>query len=343
MQHAETSIAAAGIAPGGVPDVSVVILCFDRLALLERTLRACFGQEPPGGLGWEILVCDNHPDELARDLVARLQPLSPAPLRYLPAPARNIARGRNVGVAAASGRYVAFVDDDEAPEPGWLAAITACIERTGADAAFGPKLPVFETGAPPDWDPQALHYTTDFAVPADTTIGRVGRRGRVLGAGNSIMRVETCLRAEPGRPGAGPFDERIGAADGEDAQLYFRLLKAGRRFVWCPDAVVREVIPAGRSEYRYIEQRLRRGSRTSARCRMSVADRRLATEALILAVGLAQVVGHGIAFALSGELLSRRRVRHRLGIARGVGKLTWRRGFTGFIAETTASASGAGR
>jgi glycosyltransferase involved in cell wall biosynthesis len=194
VQPAETPIA-----PAGAPAVSVVILCYDRLALLERTLRACFAQDPPGDPGWEILVCDNHAEELARPLVERLLPDAPVKLRYLPAPARNIARARNVGVAAAEGRFVAFVDDDEAPEPGWLAAIVACLDRTGADAAFGPKLPVFESGAPPHWDPQALHYTTDFAVPADTPIGRVGRRGRVLGAGNSIMRVATCLRTAPGR------------------------------------------------------------------------------------------------------------------------------------------------
>ncbi len=106
---------------------------------------------------------------------------------------------------------------------------------------------------------------------------------------------------------------------------------------------MREVIPASRSSYAYMEQRLRRGSRTSARSRMSAADRRLATEAMILAVGLAQVIGHGIALVVTGEIVSRRRVRHRLGIARGVGKLTWRRGFTGFIDEPAAPAIPASR
>jgi succinoglycan biosynthesis protein ExoM len=316
-----------------VTAVSVMIPCFDRIPLLERTLRAVFTQSLPEGLGWEILVCDNHPDALSRPLVESLQPLSPVPLRYLPAPARNIARARNVGVAAATGRYMAFIDDDEAPDPGWLASYYACLERTGADAAFGPKYPVFPTGQPPSWDPQATNYKTDFEVPADTQIGRVGGSGRVLGTGNSFMRMATCLN-EPK-----PFNEQIGAADGEDAELYFRLLKAGRRFVWCPDATVQEIMLESRLNYTYIRLRLKRGSQTSARCRLSVSDNKLATHALLHAAGLAQIAVHGALFVLTGEVLTQNRVVHRLGIARGLGKLTYRHGFLGFIEERSLPVS----
>jgi succinoglycan biosynthesis protein ExoM len=315
--------------------VSVIIPCYDRMALLERTVRACFAQSLPDGLAWEILVCDNHPEQLSRALIEGLQQESPVPLRYLPAPARNIARARNVGCTAATGRYIAFVDDDEAPDANWLANYYACMERTGADAAFGPKYPIFVGGAPPAWDPQAHNYTTDFQVPADTQIGRVGGSGRVLGTGNSIMRVATCLNE------AKPFDETIGAADGEDTLLYFRLLKAGRRFVWCPDATVQEVMMESRMDFAYMRARLYRGSRTSARCRMHAADRKLATHAMITAVGLAQVAAHSALFVLTGEFLNANRVSHRLGLARGLGKLTYRRGQVDFIAEKPLQTAGA--
>lgn len=305
-------------------DISVVIPCFDRVELLERTLRACFRQTLRGN-AWEILVCDNHPDQLSRALVEGLQNLSPVALRYLPAPARNIARARNVGCAAALGRYIAFVDDDEAPDANWLQSYLDCLERTGADAAFGPKYPVFPGGRPPEWDASATYYTTDFRLAADTPIGRTARWGRALGAGNSFMRVATCLS------GKLPFNETLGAADGEDAELYFRLFKAGRRFVWCPEAVVQEVQLPNRLAFDYMRLRLKRGSRTSARCRMSVADHPLLTHAMLIAVGAAQVALHGALFVLSGEFTTQRRVRHRLGIARGLGKLTYRSGYTGFI------------
>jgi glycosyltransferase involved in cell wall biosynthesis len=313
--------------------VSVVIPCFDRLDLLERTLHAVFRQNFNRGLAWEIIVSDNHPDALCAPRVAQLQQDSPVPLRYVPSPSRNIARARNVGVAASQAILIAFVDDDEAPESGWLQAFWDCMQRTGADAAFGPKFPVFPDGRPPDWDSRAENYTTDFRVPADTTIGRVGKFGRVLGTGNSIMRYETCLA------GPQPFDEELGRADGEDTDLYFRLLKRGARFVWCPDAVVHEIMMPSRMRLEYMYDRLKRGSRTSARCRMRAADHKLAMHALITGVGLVQLGVHGALFLLSGEFSRVGSARHRLGIARGLGKLTYRQGPVTFIAEAPAAPS----
>ena len=311
--------------------VSVVIPCFDRLALLRRTLDAVFAQQTRATTGWEIVVADNHPALLARPMVEALVGAAPVPLRHMPAPARNIARARNVGVAAASGALIAFVDDDEAPEPGWLQAFVDCMDRTGADAAFGPKWPVFASGAPPAWDPLAENYTTDFRVPADTKIGRVGKFGRVLGTGNSIMRVATCLNDPK------PFDEILGAADGEDTDLYFRLLKRGARFVWCPDAVVHEVMPESRLSLDYMAARLMRGSRTSSRCRMRATDHKIATHLMLTLVGLAQLAGHGALYGLTGEFRRADSARHRLGLARGWGKLTYRRGAVAFIPEAPAA------
>jgi glycosyltransferase involved in cell wall biosynthesis len=316
-----------GLMTGRDLHISVIIPCFDRMELLERTLRAVFAQQTSPDVQWEILVSDNHPNAIAAPLIAQLQPLSPVPLRHIPAPARNIARARNVGVAASHGRLIAFVDDDEAPEPHWLQNFNDCMNRTGADAAFGPKYPVFATGAPPEWDQQAECYTTDFRVPADTQIGRVGRFGRVLGTGNSIMRFDTCL-SEPK-----PFDEQLGQADGEDTDLYFRLLKRGIRFVWCPGAVVHEIMQPSRLSLDYMYARLKRGSRTSARCRMRAADHKLATHLLLTGVGLAQLCLHGALFVLTGEFASTTRAKHRLGIGRGLGKLTYRHGEVAFIAE----------
>jgi hypothetical protein len=92
--------------------------------------------------------------------------------------------------------------------------------------------------------------------------------------------------------------------------------------------------------FAYMRARLYRGSRTSARCRMHASDRKLATHAMITAVGLAQVAAHGVLFVLTGEFLNANRVRHRLGLARGLGKLTYRRGQVDFIAEKPLQTAG---
>lgn len=291
-----------------MPTISVVIPCYDRMSLLERTLRACFSQaidEP-----WEIIVADNHAERLAAPMLAGLK--SPVPLRHVAAGERNIAAARNGGVAAAGGAFIAFVDDDEAPEPGWLAAHYACLQRTGADASFGPKYPVFEGGAAPAWDPAGRFYTTDFRLPADQEIRPLDwwpPQPRGLGTGNSMLRRATCLA------GPAPFDEVHGRAGGEDTRLLLGLAKAGRRFVWCPDAKVSEFNEAGRLDPAYMARRLQRSGRHSAAVRLAVSDRKWMTRLGTLGIGLAQLGVGGARWAVT------RQARHWMTVHKGLGKL----------------------
>ena len=290
------------------PAISVVIPCYDRLALLERTLRACFAQQVD--VAWDIVVADNHPGRLAAPLLATLR--SPVPLHHVAAGERNIATARNRGIAEAQGALIAFVDDDEAPEPGWLGAHQACLQRTGADASFGPKYPVFEGGAAPAWDPSGAFYTTDFGLPADTEIRPLDwwpPQARGLGTGNSMLRRATCLA------GAAPFDEVFGRAGGEDTRLLLGLSKAGRRFVWCPDAKVSEYNEAGRLSAAYMARRVQRSARHSAAVRLAISDRKLLTRLGTAAIGLAQLGVYGAAWAAT------RQPRHAMKLSKGLGKL----------------------
>ena len=291
-------------------EISVVIPCFDRLALLERTLRACFAQVAPG-LAWEIVAADNHPDRLCRALVEQLAAQSPVPLRHVAAGMRNIAQARNLGVAASAGRLIAFVDDDEAPEPEWLAQLAACLARTGADASFGPKYPVWE-GAAPAWDPAGYFYTVDFGMDADAEIRPLDwwpPRGRGLGTGNSMVRRDRCL------VGATPFDEVFGRSGGEDTRLFLGLAQQGRRYVWCPGARVHEFNEAARLTPRYMSGRLRRSALHSASVRRAISRRPWLTRAGTLAIGLAQTGVYG------GLYLATRRAKWGVQIGKGLGKL----------------------
>lgn len=314
------------------PDISVVVLSYDRVHLLERTLTACLKPDTADGVAFEIIVVDNHPDRLAEGLVARLAADSAAPLTYLSDPRRNVSIVRNKGIHAARGRYVAFIDDDEAPDPHWLSQLHACLERTGADAAFGPKHPVFEAGQAPDWDPEGWRYTLDYQEPADAPIhlfGRLRKKGKGLGSGNAAFRVATCLDT------AEPFSVAFGDGNGEDTHLLFRLALAGRRFVWCPTAMVREFIETDRTKPSYMVTRMKRGSQHYAASRIATSDRPLLTRVKVTLLGVAQFCVHAGLYVASGEWARAGRFEHRIGMAKGLGKLTYRAPI-GFIDEKAA-------
>jgi len=313
-------------------DISVVILSYDRVNLLARTLTACIDPRTAPGVAYEIIVVDNHPDKLAEGLVADIAAASAAPVTYLADARRNISIVRNLGVRFARGRYVAFIDDDEAPDPKWLSELFHCLERTGADAAFGPKHPVFAEGHPPEWDPQGWRYTLDFRLPADTELhlfGRLRRKGKGLGSGNAAFRVATCLA------GPEPFSFAFGDGNGEDTHLLFRLALAGRRFVWCPTALVREYMEIERTKPGYLITRMKRGSQHYAASRIATSAHPRLMQARVAALGLAQIAVHLGAYLIGGEWLAEERFDHRIGMAKGLGKLTWRAPI-GFIDEKAA-------
>lgn len=301
-------------APDHTPHVSIVIPCFDRLALLERTITACLCQVVDAGVSWEIIIADNHPARLARSLVATFH--SNIPLRHVEAGERNIAAARNMGIQAANGAFIAFVDDDEAPEPNWLMAHYRCLLRTGADASFGAVYPIFERGTPPSWDPQGRYYTTDFDLPPDTRIDPLKwfpPRPRGVSTANVMLRRSSCLAQSK------PFDEEFGRSGGEDTMLLLRLARDGRHFVWCPDAPVIEFNESGRQNFRYMCRRVQRSSRHSAEVRVAISQHKIITRMNIYFIALAQMSAFGILWML------RRKPSDMLQICKATGKLGFAR------------------
>ncbi|NIZ10375.1 glycosyltransferase [Pseudooceanicola sp. HF7] len=58
-------------------------------------------------------------------------------IRRIPCDTPNISRARNLGVSAAGGEVLAFIDDDAVAEPGWLAHLARAFEVPSVAAATG--------------------------------------------------------------------------------------------------------------------------------------------------------------------------------------------------------------
>lgn len=100
-----------------VPDASIVITTYRRTAMLAELLGALRPQLRDHAV--EVIIVDNCPDASARKVV---RGEGDAALRYVHEKRSGVVHARNTGVAAASGAYVIFLDDDEVPCIGWLDA-----------------------------------------------------------------------------------------------------------------------------------------------------------------------------------------------------------------------------
>lgn len=90
------------------PTVSVVIPTYSRVRFLERAIGSVVDQTFGD---WELVVVDDGPSDAIAELV-RAHPDSRVRLvRHHEN--RGVAAARNTGIAASSGRYVAFLDDDD--------------------------------------------------------------------------------------------------------------------------------------------------------------------------------------------------------------------------------------
>lgn len=118
---ATPSVSARGIRlqPDEHPSVSIVVLNYNGRRWLEQCLPAAVAETAPD---CELIVVDNGSSDGS---VAFLRHAFPSVRVAALTSNEGFAAGNNAGARLARGRYLAFLNNDAAPQPGWLAALRA--------------------------------------------------------------------------------------------------------------------------------------------------------------------------------------------------------------------------
>ncbi|MFC7272791.1 glycosyltransferase family 2 protein [Paractinoplanes rhizophilus] len=223
----------------------------------------------------DVLVVDDRRDRSAELGV-------PGWVTVLPGPARGPAAARNLGWQTAESEWVAFLDDDVVPEPGWL-------DHLAEDLAAAPEevggvqgrliVPLPPDRRPTDWERVTAGLATGEWITADMAYRRV-----------ALAR-------------AGGFDERLPRAFREDAELAFRVRRGG----WSLRRGRRRVTHPVRPEGPWVSVRTQRGNADDAllrrlygprwRALLDVPEGRRPRHAVIAAAGLAALACGAAALA----------------------------------------------
>ncbi len=234
----------------GVADITICVCTYQRMELLERLLQAIAAQRSDGSFRFSCVIVDNDVSESGRSVVERMQSGFPASIRYSVEPARNFALVRNHAVSLASGDLLAFIDDDEVPREDWLLRMVELLHKSGADAVLGPVRPYFDRD-PPSWIMRG-RVCERPAYPTGTELHwNQTRTGNVLLRAGMIT--EEGLRFDPAF-----------ASGGEDVDFFRRAAEKGKRFVWCEEAAVYELVPESRLQRSYYLKRALLQGRLSA-------------------------------------------------------------------------------
>ena len=221
--------------------ISVCICTFRRPVLLKRLLTALEQQKTEAQFGYSVVVTDNDTEMSAKDVVTEFAAKSQIEVTYSTEPRQNIALARNKALEHAKGDFIAFIDDDEFPEPDWLLMMLRACEDYKVAGILGPVRPHFEE-PPPGWIIKG-----GFCERPEHPTGRV-MDWEECRTGNLLFRRSLL-------DGLGePFKPEFGTG-GEDKDFFMRMTQQGHEFRWCNEGITYETVPPERWMRSYMLKR----------------------------------------------------------------------------------------
>jgi succinoglycan biosynthesis protein ExoM len=236
-------------------DVTVAIPTFRRPRSLKRLLLALEALETSARV--TVLVADNDAD--GREGFALCQDMRANgyrwPLEAIIATERGISQARNALVehilADGTADFIAMLDDDEWPEPGWLDTFLQVQRQTNADALHGAVLRAFES------DPGRWAARCHGIAPQRDMTGVIA----MIDSTANVLVSQACFEGLS-KP---CFDPNFALTGGEDRDFFERLRRQGRRFAWADEAIVHAWVPTSRASFGWVLQRAYRTGNSDMR------------------------------------------------------------------------------
>jgi len=200
-------------ARGPWPPVSVVVCTHNGQATLDECLARLGALTYPA---YEVIVVNDGSSDASAEIARRHG------ATLVETDHRGLGHARNMGIEAARGEIVAFLDDDAYPDADWLHYVAALLRADGHAGVGGPNIPPCDDG-----------------FVAECVAAAPGGPIHVLISDREAEHVPGCNMAfrKDVLEEVGCFDERFRVA-GDDVDLCWRLQKANRTLGFSAGAVV---------------------------------------------------------------------------------------------------------
>jgi GT2 family glycosyltransferase len=195
------------------PRASVVVCTFNG----SRTIRQCLeGLEKLRYPDYEVIVIDDGSTDGAGEIALQYN------VRVIRTKNRGLSHARNLGLAAATGEIIAYLDDDASPDPDWLSYLALTFQRTNVAGVGGPNIP----------------FPDDGQVAA-CIAHAPGGPTHVLLSDEEAEHIPGCNMAfrRDRLQSIGGFDSQFRVA-GDDVDVCWRIQEAGGRLGFSPAAMV---------------------------------------------------------------------------------------------------------
>jgi GT2 family glycosyltransferase len=224
--------------------VTSVVICAYTMKRWDR-LQAAVDSVARQSADVEIVLVIDHDEELLDRCADRWPHHHVVANRF----AQGLSGARNTGVAQATGKVIAFLDDDATAADGWLDAVTAGFTDQSVGGVGGYVVPAWAE-PPPGWLPREFWWVVGCSYtgqPSDVEEVR-NPIGANMAFTRSVFEHVGGFREEIGRVGTIP----LGC---EETELSIRARAAGFGIWYRPDAIVHHWVPAERLSVRYFLRR----------------------------------------------------------------------------------------
>jgi glycosyltransferase involved in cell wall biosynthesis len=204
-----------------LPFFSVVVPTYRRLEGLSECLQALAGQAYPRDR-FEVLVVDDGSDVSPEAVVATFQGRLDVTLICQPHAGPGMAR--NTGAEHARGEFLAFTDDDCAPDAHWLARLAARFAATPGHLIGGQTV-------------NALRENR-CSVASQLLVDYLYRYYNADASRSSFFASNNMALPRGAFLAVGGFDSALIHAAGEDRELCDRWRYLGRALTYAPEVVV---------------------------------------------------------------------------------------------------------
>jgi succinoglycan biosynthesis protein ExoM len=226
-----------------VPRVTVVLPTRNRAVLLEGALDGLARQRTDGSFSYHVIVVDNGSTDTTPAVIAAARAQFPVPLTCLHEPRVGAAEARNAAISPATGEWLAFIDDDELADPGWLGELLRAAAGSPSRVVGGAVHAHL-----PDGVADTVSRVCRESVLRERTAGSYGGRTRRM-CGHELPGCDNLLVARTLVRRLGGFD--VSLRYGHDHDFAWRARRAGAELWFAPDALV---------HHRLMPDRLRVGS-----------------------------------------------------------------------------------
>jgi GT2 family glycosyltransferase len=195
------------------PRISVIVCTYNS----EQTLRACFdGLNRLEYPDYEVIVVNDGSTDATDEITTTYG------FRLISTENQGLASARNVGLQAAAGEIVAYIDADAHPDPHWLSHLAVSFMRSSHAGVGGPNIPPAGDG----------HV-------ADCVANAPGGPTHVLLSDREAEHIPGCNMAfrKASLNAIGGFDPQFRIA-GDDVDICWRLQDQGWTVGFSPGAVV---------------------------------------------------------------------------------------------------------